>query len=386
MLVTEALDDTEALIVSGVERYSKYEGYSSSFKWMGDFVDETPRDSSGRRLTSIVAIDALHFKQPISQFSISNITRELNKAYVGFVGCERNRDHLPPIATGNWGCGAFHGNPKLKVLLQLMAAAVAGRSMVYFTFGDKVLRNEIAEMYWHFVQHNIDIGQIFSLLAQYQESASRGNLDFYRFLYNRSKIKPLTKYWFTKNKSPSEKVSVNEQSIPNEYSWLKQIKSTNGIAPKNENNFNLPVKQQNADEERIQSWLASCEDDSTNDEKPETPEKGATGTTFGDVHKNNTNTEQTPSPDEDSAERRKKQSFWRILEEKVQTKTVSERRLSGLELLESKQELTLELGNATCKIEAGEIATEQSTDSNKKITPVKKTGQRKISDFFQRTS
>lgn len=79
MLVTEELDDTEALIVCGVERYSKYKGYSSSFKWIGDFVDETPRDSSGRRLTSIVAIDALYFTHPQSQFSINNITRELNK-------------------------------------------------------------------------------------------------------------------------------------------------------------------------------------------------------------------------------------------------------------------------------------------------------------------
>lgn len=79
MLVTEVLDDTEALVISGVERFSKYEGYSSSFKWIGDFVDETPRDNSGRRKTSVVAIDALFFKQPNSQFKMSNVIRELNK-------------------------------------------------------------------------------------------------------------------------------------------------------------------------------------------------------------------------------------------------------------------------------------------------------------------
>jgi poly(ADP-ribose) glycohydrolase len=79
MLITEELDDTEALIVSGIERYSKYEGYSNTFKWKGDYVDETPRDSSGRRMTSIVAIDALYFRQSSLQFNIDNITRELNK-------------------------------------------------------------------------------------------------------------------------------------------------------------------------------------------------------------------------------------------------------------------------------------------------------------------
>lgn len=41
-----------------------------------------------------------------------------------------------------------------------MAAAVAGRSMVYFTFGDTNLRDAIAEMYMHFVKHEINIGNL----------------------------------------------------------------------------------------------------------------------------------------------------------------------------------------------------------------------------------
>ena len=82
MLVTEVLDDTEALVISGVERFSKYEGYSNSFKWAGDFIDETPHDHSGRRKTSVVAIDALSFKQPSSQFKMSNVIRELNKVRI----------------------------------------------------------------------------------------------------------------------------------------------------------------------------------------------------------------------------------------------------------------------------------------------------------------
>lgn len=191
MLVTEALDDTEALIISGIERYSKYEGYSNSFKWSGDYIDETPRDSSGRRITSVVAIDALRFTQSGLQFDLSKIIRELNKAYVGFVGCDLRKDNLPAIATGNWGCGAFRGNPKLKVLLQLMAASVAGRAMVYFTFGDTTLRDEIAAMYLHLVQQNISIARLFSLLLQYRESRTH-HLDFYNFLYSKTRMKSLT--------------------------------------------------------------------------------------------------------------------------------------------------------------------------------------------------
>jgi poly(ADP-ribose) glycohydrolase len=39
-----------------------------------------------------------------------------------------------------------------------MAAAVAGRSTVYFTFGDTQLRDNISMMYTHLIQHDIDIG------------------------------------------------------------------------------------------------------------------------------------------------------------------------------------------------------------------------------------
>lgn len=55
----------------------------------------------------------------------------------------------------------------MKVLIQLMAAAVAGRSMVYFTFGDMKLRDDVAAIYAHLVQHDIDIGiQIYKFIKK----------------------------------------------------------------------------------------------------------------------------------------------------------------------------------------------------------------------------
>lgn len=43
-----------------------------------------------------------------------------------------------PIATGNWGCGVFGGDPQLKSLIQWMAASQAGVPMVYyFPYGDR---------------------------------------------------------------------------------------------------------------------------------------------------------------------------------------------------------------------------------------------------------
>lgn len=80
-----------------------------------------------------------------------------SQAYVGFVR-PNAQTNLPAIATGNWGCGAYRGNPKLKVLIQLMAAGVASRSVVYFTFGNTELRDDVATIYAHLIQHDIDIG------------------------------------------------------------------------------------------------------------------------------------------------------------------------------------------------------------------------------------
>ncbi|XP_057337109.1 poly(ADP-ribose) glycohydrolase-like [Microplitis mediator] len=195
MLVTEELDDTEALIITGVERYSNYVGYSYSFKWDGNFVDETPRDSSGRRQTTVVAIDALYFTQAEKQFYGRNIIRELNKAYVGFSSVEIPERNLSAIATGKWGCGAFRGNPQLKVLIQLMAAAVSQRPVVCYTFGDNQLRDCISDMYWHLINHNISVARLFAILRQYGRQSAPNHLYFYQFLYHHAQIKPLTSYF-----------------------------------------------------------------------------------------------------------------------------------------------------------------------------------------------
>ncbi|XP_076162442.1 poly(ADP-ribose) glycohydrolase isoform X2 [Ptiloglossa arizonensis] len=397
MLVTEELDDTEALIISGIERYSEYNGYSNSFKWLGDYIDETPRDSSGRRLTSIVAIDALYFKQPQSQFSISNITRELNKAYVGFVGCESSRNNLPAIATGNWGCGAFRGNPKLKVLLQLMAAAVTGRAMVYFTFGDTILRDDIDEMYSHFVENETNIAHIFSLLIQYQDFALSGDLDFYRFLHNRSKMKPLSQYL---NKNIQTKISAVKEAS------FRKSKSVN-IDDKE--SFHSDVKRQQTEEERIQGWLASYNEDIVRKEKPGIMKEKYTEVINIAEKEQNQNrdsrenkTEQVQ--DKASAEKKRKQSLWKILEDTVQTKTIHEQRLSGLEMLETKQELLSHQASSDCNIlpkdgqlmvistdlprtcGSIQISSEKSKVPCQRDSPTKKTEQRKITNWFQPTS
>lgn len=170
-LFTEVLDDTEAVIVIGSERFNSYEGYGESFEWSGNFIDETKRDRWRRLETCVAAIDATYFSDTKLQYNVEAINRELNKAYAGFsFGGNRGS-----IATGNWGCGVFRGDPRLKSLIQLMAAAVAGKSVAYFTFGDATLRDDIYKM-WSFLREtSTTVGALWKLLSTYGRKINDSN-------------------------------------------------------------------------------------------------------------------------------------------------------------------------------------------------------------------
>ncbi|KAG4077916.1 hypothetical protein HA402_013850 [Bradysia odoriphaga] len=163
-LITEVLDKNEALLMIGCERFSSYSGYASTFEWNGNFTDRTPYDESRRRLCNVVAIDALNFYAASDQYREELIRRELDKAYVGYY--HELKSPAPGVATGNWGCGAFGGNKRLKALIQLMVCCVTCRPMVYFTFFDKELRDELLEMRKFLVDEGITVAELWSSLVQ----------------------------------------------------------------------------------------------------------------------------------------------------------------------------------------------------------------------------
>lgn len=59
-------------------------------------------------------------------------------------------------------------------------------------------------------------GRLFTLISQYQEVLPEDRSDFYRFLYNRSKIKPLTYYFQSDSKNPLKSVSFEDKQSPEE--------------------------------------------------------------------------------------------------------------------------------------------------------------------------
>jgi hypothetical protein len=77
-------------------------------------------------------IQSRHAGSDVSQYERPFLERELNKAFCGFRtdGWPASLP-CPPVVTGNWGCGAFCGDPEFKFLIQLMAASAGGYSFKY---------------------------------------------------------------------------------------------------------------------------------------------------------------------------------------------------------------------------------------------------------------
>ncbi len=72
------------------------------------------RDSWGRKLSHVVAMDAICYSNPLDQYTIGCMSRELIKAYTCFRIPTSLQQFMFGVATGNWGCGAFNGDIYVK--------------------------------------------------------------------------------------------------------------------------------------------------------------------------------------------------------------------------------------------------------------------------------
>ncbi|MCP9265611.1 Parg protein [Dirofilaria immitis] len=174
MILCERMHHNEAIVISGAERFSDYDGYGSSFRWRPmEKMNSFPRDRFRRLCSELVAIDALPFANRHEQFNIDVIDRELLKAYVGFAV---NNETMKPVATGNWGCGVFGGDLHLKSLIQLMASSAQKRCLCYFTFGNRKFAEDFEEIYKVLTQAGITVGQLYDLInsycSEYNENSS----------------------------------------------------------------------------------------------------------------------------------------------------------------------------------------------------------------------
>lgn len=145
ILFCESMKEDEAILIQGAGMLCEYQGYARSFKFNGKKEEKYDITSSRIVDRNIIAIDALDLRDERipTQFSSQLLLRELNKAYIGFLGVPELDEETKrkPVATGRWGCGIFAGNVQLKFILQWIAASRAGRAMLFYSFGKQGLEN-----------------------------------------------------------------------------------------------------------------------------------------------------------------------------------------------------------------------------------------------------
>mmetsp|Transcript_58291 Transcript_58291/g.188752 ORF Transcript_58291/g.188752 Transcript_58291/m.188752 type:complete len:310 (+) Transcript_58291:135-1064(+) len=171
-LFVEGMKSNEAVFIVGALQYNRYKGYWEDFEFVDD--DGPLRASSARRLDArrrrdvhIVAFDAVSWTRRVKsdQYSERWILRELLKVFAACLGdLEDDSTECRPLATGNWGCGAFKGDPQLKALIQWLAASMANRRVQYHPYGDDRVGG-LAEVVKLVQSRNLSCAQLFALLS-----------------------------------------------------------------------------------------------------------------------------------------------------------------------------------------------------------------------------
>ncbi len=174
MLFMDRMAHDEAIHIEGALRFAKYKGYGKSFQ----FVGPSDEFSAGHiRNTKIIsAIDALPFKEYTHRNKLERhgrlpfraqlnpliINRELTKATAGFA-LSPEADKRTIVSTGRWGCGDFNGSVPIKVMIQWIAATVAGiKTIRFLSMGDeKRLKDALGH-----VKKNMTVGDALCLLMR----------------------------------------------------------------------------------------------------------------------------------------------------------------------------------------------------------------------------
>eukprot|EP01054_Gregarina_sp_Poly1_P005781 Gregarina_sp_Poly_1__5780@NODE_3040_length_1434_cov_34_719824_g1924_i0_p1_GENE_NODE_3040_length_1434_cov_34_719824_g1924_i0NODE_3040_length_1434_cov_34_719824_g1924_i0_p1_ORF_typecomplete_len462_score63_75PARG_cat/PF05028_14/1_2e61_NODE_3040_length_1434_cov_34_719824_g1924_i0301415 len=138
----------QTIEVRNVWRFAEYTGFTRSFKFAGSV--EKPQLKS----SDFLLMNAERFRsaKDARQFRSLVLLSEINKCYSGFQ-CRG----FDVIATGNWGCGCYHGDHTLKFLIQWIVASATDKTLIYSCFDREIfslLRGVVARC------EHLSVGQL----------------------------------------------------------------------------------------------------------------------------------------------------------------------------------------------------------------------------------
>jgi hypothetical protein len=178
IILFETMLEHEVVLIHGARMLCECKGYGESFRFVKLLDDPLPHQSE--HIPIIIVMDA-HVNCG-HQFRSAESDRDLNKAFTGFAFLKPGQPHLPlsaegceatvqwpTVATGNWGCGAFRGNPVLKFVQQLMAARVAKASLLYSTFGSQDLCRMLTSIAFKLTQHGVTVAAMHRWISEFYQ-------------------------------------------------------------------------------------------------------------------------------------------------------------------------------------------------------------------------
>ncbi|KAL2264251.1 hypothetical protein VTK26DRAFT_9027 [Humicola hyalothermophila] len=127
VLVTPPLEDDQVLVVRGAQAMVNITGQRRDIR-----IEDMPVTEDGEvwKQRTMLFMDALELDMAEAWDSLpdllpGNMDREIRKAYTAL-----SSGGYREIRTGLWGCGAFCGDPGVKMLLVWLAASLAGTTLV----------------------------------------------------------------------------------------------------------------------------------------------------------------------------------------------------------------------------------------------------------------
>ena len=172
-LLCEKMANNESLFFKGFRRYFNNIGYGDKTSYGGEATEKYNKMVFKNEVIydeKIVAIDALKFKhKDPEQFHQTKIDREIFKAYTGFSSVQSEAK----IVTGGWGCGVYNGDFDLKVMIQWIAASIAGKAITICPFGRKASLEKGGLIK---LMRNKSIGEAYKLLCHAGNTKCKDNM------------------------------------------------------------------------------------------------------------------------------------------------------------------------------------------------------------------
>jgi poly(ADP-ribose) glycohydrolase len=124
VLVTPPLADDETLSVQGAAPMLRVRGQRRDITW--EALPPSSRQGGRMLFMDALELDEASDEGGLPDLTPQNIDREIRKAATAFSSF-RGPDRL--IYTGIWGCGAFNGDPGVKMTLLWIAASLSGAKL-----------------------------------------------------------------------------------------------------------------------------------------------------------------------------------------------------------------------------------------------------------------